>query len=505
MIRRDVAGAAARSYDLIAVGGGIYGAMLVMEAARRGLSPLLVERDDFGGATSWNSLRIVHGGLRYLQRMDLTRFRESVSERRWFCRTYPDLVEPLECLMPLYGKGLKRPSTFRAALWLNDLLSRSRNVGVPPEQHLADGRMLDPAATKRLFPMVEPASLRGGGVWYDAAMTSSARVLIETLRWACHNGAVALNYVQCEGLQSDRGKVAGVEATDRLSGDRVEFRAPLVVNCAGPWSRAMAGEFDREHDELFRPSLAFNVLLDREPPSTAAVAVTPAKPGARTYFVRPLGNRTIAGTAHAPCAGYPARSAPTERQLASFLADLNDALPALGLTIRDVVRVYSGLLPARQQGSETLAVRPSIVDHSATGGAAGFWSVSGVKFTTARLVAEQTLRRCLRARGTEPAVRPGTERPVALTGPSGTFPSSLTAGDTDGLRQLLVAVVEEEAVICMDDLLLRRSDWGTDPARMTAAASQVTAMLGRELPRVAVPGAVPTDESQSPSEGPAHV
>ena len=126
MIRRDPDAAVSREHDLIVVGGGIYGACLAVEPARRGLRPLLLERGDFCAATTWNSLRILNGGFRYLTKRDLPRFRESGSECRWFSRTFPDLVRPIECLMPLYGEGLKRPVFLASALWLNDRLSSER-------------------------------------------------------------------------------------------------------------------------------------------------------------------------------------------------------------------------------------------------------------------------------------------------------------------------------------------------------------------------------------------
>jgi glycerol-3-phosphate dehydrogenase len=482
VIRRDVGGATSESYDLIAVGGGVYGVMLAMEASRRGLRPLLLERDDFGGGTSWNSLRILHGGLRYLQTMDLTRFRESVQERSWFSRTYPDLVEPLECLMPLYGKGLKRPSTFGVALWINDLLSRGRNAGVPQERRLANGRVIGPEDTATRFPGVRPDGLRGAGLWYDAAMTSSVRVLMETLRWACHNGATALNYVECVGLISEDGRLAGVEAVDHVDGTTVELRSPLVINCAGWWSRALSGRLAREQESLFRPSLAFNVLLRRPPLSDAAIAVTPPHPGARTYFLRPWRDWVLAGTFHAPCEGYPSSHSPTEAQILTFLEDVNGAVPGWGLTSEDVVRVYSGLLPAKRLGREELAVRPTLVDHSRAGGPTGLWSVSGVKYTTSRLVAEHTLRRCYAASGRDLSVRPGTERPPPVVGPTDALPACPTGRHRDETKRLIEAIVEDEAVIYMDDLLSRRTDWGTDPATADAAAETVTELLGRRLP-----------------------
>ena len=153
-----------RKYDLIIVGGGIYGVMLTLEAVFRGLRPLLLERNDFGGATSFNSLRIVHGGFRYLQTLDLPRYFESVQERRWFLANFPDLVNPLPCLIPLYGQGVRRKSILRTALFVNDLLSGNRNVGVSLENQLPPGKILGRAATVSAFPDVDPRNLQGAAL-----------------------------------------------------------------------------------------------------------------------------------------------------------------------------------------------------------------------------------------------------------------------------------------------------------------------------------------------------
>ena len=141
---------AARPYDLVVIGGGIHGVALAFEAARRGYRPLLLERHDFGGGTSWSNLRIIHGGLRYLQSMDLRRFRESVAERRWFLQHFPDLIRPLPCLMPLYGHGLKRPGFLRLALAANDLLGLHRDRGLDEGVRLPRGRVLSAGETPSL-------------------------------------------------------------------------------------------------------------------------------------------------------------------------------------------------------------------------------------------------------------------------------------------------------------------------------------------------------------------
>ncbi|MEM6749798.1 MAG: FAD-dependent oxidoreductase, partial [Planctomycetota bacterium] len=158
----------------------------------------MIDAGDFHSGVSFHSLRILHGGLRYLQSMDLPRFFESVGERRWFFRHLPEQCEVLPCLMPLYGEGLKRPSTFRVALWMNDALSRRRNAGVPEHVHLPGGRVLGPGDTARRFPAVRPEGLRGAGCWPDGRMRCHQRIAMELLRWAATCGALCLNYVRAE-------------------------------------------------------------------------------------------------------------------------------------------------------------------------------------------------------------------------------------------------------------------------------------------------------------------
>jgi glycerol-3-phosphate dehydrogenase len=209
-ISRNPSTATQQTYDLIIVGGGIYGVMLSLESARRGLRSLLIERQDFGGSTSHNSLRIVHGGFRYLQTADFHRFYESVNERRWFLKNFPDLVQPLPCLMPLYGKGLRRPPILKTALLMNDAMSFYRNQNIRSDAHLEDGKIISPQQVKQLFPQVDPEGLKGGAVWHDARMPDSQRLLISLLKWACSLGAIALNYVEAQQILTENHRFIGV-------------------------------------------------------------------------------------------------------------------------------------------------------------------------------------------------------------------------------------------------------------------------------------------------------
>jgi glycerol-3-phosphate dehydrogenase len=457
-IRRDIASAQATAFDLIIIGGGIHGTMLALEAGRRGKRALLLEKEDFGGATSLNHLRTVHGGLRYLQALDLPRFFESVAERRWFLANFPSLVHPLPCLMPLYGRGLKRPSIMRAALLLNDALGWDRNRGVGVGQRLPGGRLLAPHAARLAFPQVDRRGLKGGALWYDAAMPEHQRLLMELLRWACGLGATALNYVEARSLLLNNGRVAGVLAGDLLQGRDLEFRAPVVVNAAGPWSRELAQKFDQDYPQLLRRRLLlFNVLFRRPALSGHALAlVPPCNPG-RTYFVHNWQGRMLAGTGEVLLADDDTHTSPRAQDVAAFITDLNDAVPELLLRENDIERVYAGVLPATASGK--LASRETILAHDEHQGPAGLYSLAGVKYTTARLVAEKTLKKIFPKARPE-KIAPGTEANSGRW--SFAYDWRPQPGwDAAGLKPL----VEEEAVVHLDDLILRRTGLGENPQR----------------------------------------
>jgi glycerol-3-phosphate dehydrogenase len=481
MITRNPSLAAGQAFDLIIVGGGFYGASLALESARRGLKPLLLEAGDFGSATSWNSLRIVHGGLRYLQSLDLKRFFESVGERKWFLRYFPDLVHPLACMMPLYGEGVYRPAIFRAALQLNDILSRDRNDGVRPQSALGPSRILEAAETAAAFPEVERDGLQGAAHWFDGAMPDSQRVLIEMLRWAAAAGATSLNYVRAERLVASGAQTEGIVGRDTLSGTALEFRAPVVVNCGGPWCREIASALDRDVPRLFSPAVAFNLLLDYKPNFNTAVAVRPRLPGARTYFLYPWKGLLLAGTYHASCPRGFQDGAPREDQVADFVKHLGVAIPGSQLTSSHVLRVHWGFMPARSVGSWEPSHREVLHAHGNQGGPKGLYSVSGVKLTTARLVAEKMLRRIL-SDSEKQLPPPLVDRPLQSAPPPGRSEfEALLRNNRQGAQELVHNIIDRESVVCWDDLLLRRTDWGSCPIGIDTLRTELHDLAQRVL------------------------
>jgi glycerol-3-phosphate dehydrogenase len=456
-ITRDPQGAEKGSYDAIIIGGGIYGITLALEAGRRGCKTLLLEQGDFGEQTSFNSLKIIHGGLRYLQSLDLPRFRESVGERSWFLRNFPARVHTLACFMPLYGNGTRRPSVFRLALLANHFLSLNRNVGVASDHHLPKGEVVTPRKSREIFPLLDMDGLKGGAVWYDAYMPDSQLLVADLLVEACTLGCRPLNYVRATDLLTDsQGKISGVSCVDREDNSSREYRSAMVINAAGAWCRQLVSGVAGDTEALFRPSLAWNVLFKRKAISDHAIAAQARQPGSRLYFITPWKGRIFAGTGHEPWLAGPGRPFPNRVQLLNFISSLNLAVPGLELKLTDVDRIFAGLLPTTEIGSNRLTKREVIVDHGAVGGPVGLYSVGGIKFTTARLVAEKILHLAgLKETAT-------SKRDMELQ----SYPEVNKETIMEQCRQLLEF---DKSIIHLDDLILRRSTLWEDSDIMELA------------------------------------
>ncbi len=421
-MNRDLKALAAGDFDVVIVGGGIYGAALLREAALRGLSAALVEQGDFCGATSANSLKTIHGGLRYLQQLDLVRMRESIFERRALLRTAPHLVLPLPCLMPTLRQLMKSRAAMFAAMLANDIISWDRNRGCDPERMLAHGCVISKAKCLEIVPGLPPDTITGGAVWNDASAYSTERVVLAMLASAADEGAVAANHVACTGFLTRERALAGVRAVDRLTGQELDIRGRIVINAAGPWADRLLELLPERVAPILR-GLAFgmNFVLKRWPVRTHAVGlVSRARPDieSRLLFFAPWKGYTVAGTYYRRHEGDPGSLRATDRDIELLLADINAAHPAARVTREDVLMIHGGLLPARSfpstPGAEPkLANHYALVDHAARDGIGGLISVVGVKYTTARHVAEKTVDLALARLGRPRRPSPTAERPLA--------------------------------------------------------------------------------------------
>lgn len=451
-------------FDLAVIGGGIYGVSTLLEASRRGLRAVLLEADDFGSGVSWSSHRIIHGGLRYLQSLDFVRFRESVRERRWFVETFPDQIAPLGCIVPLSGRGTKRAGLFACAAVLNNGLNAALGGRT---RRIAPARLMSSAALLEAAPGVRVERVRGVGYWQDGLMISSERVLISLLRRACDLGGRAMRGVRVAGVTP--GSAIRLDATTD-GGDSVTLRARRVINCAGPASGTVGALFGGTHPALFKPLRAFNVLLDVEPRLRQAVALESRLLGGRMLFVVPGPAGLAIGTWEEPDDDA---SAPSRANVERLLEAGADVLGRSDLSFDRLSAVWSGRLPRAAEGSLTPSDRPVVVDHGRAGGLHGAYSVSGVKFTTARLVAERAVTLAF-----PDAARPASIGPIRepileadwLTAP----PDAATT------EKVVQTMVQDEEARTVDDVCRRRSAWYTSPDKLRAVAHAIGAGLGMD-------------------------
>ena len=383
---RDLTRFNAGTYDVLVIGGGIHGLACAYDAASRGLSVALVEANDFGSGASFNHQKTAHGGLRSLGSGHLQRARESIRERRALARIAPWFLRPLPFLVGTYRSVPKNRLALRAAFKLDAWLGRRRNDGVEPELHLPKPRLVSKAATVRLFAGVRPERLTGGAQWYDYQMVEADRLTLAFAAAADRAGADLANYAEAvEPIKVD-GRIAGMVIRDQLTGSTSAIKARVTLNAAG----ARAGDMMR----LFGVSRSFPLVRAMNlVTSKAASDMALAAPGrdGRMLTLVPWRGRALVGTTHTAHFVEPGDFAVSAVELDAFVADANHAFPALHLSRADVTLIHRGLVPAVAGRGGAAELKPSaeILDH-ATDGAEGAITVVGIKYTTARRVAERT-------------------------------------------------------------------------------------------------------------------
>ena len=357
------------------IGGGIVGAGVAAEASRAGLAVALVERADFGGATSSSSSKLIHGGLRYLRMGNLRLVREAHQERRALLRVAaPHLVRRLPFLLPLYRDGPFRPLTIRAGLGLYSALAGDRLGG-----------LVEPSRARRSVPDLRLNGLRSCGV-YEDAWTNDARLCLANVRAAADAGATVLNYAEVIGLRLVAGTTAGAEVHERETGAVVSVVARTVVNAAGPWVDQVRRLESPHAGESIRLSKGVHVLVP-QPAGWSAALVIP-QDDVRVSFAVPWGGSLLLGTTDEPYDRDADELEVKEEDVAQVLAEAGRALPGTVVARARVHCAFAGLRVLPVSAADTArARRETVVDR----GPARMLTVAGGKLTTYRRIALDVL------------------------------------------------------------------------------------------------------------------
>jgi len=404
---RALAELARTEHQVLVVGGGVVGAGVALDAATRGLSVGLIEARDFGSGTSSRSSKLIHGGLRYLEQLNVGLVREALTERSLLLqRLAPHLVRPVSFLFPFTHHVWER-AYIGAGVTIYDLLGMSmgQTKGLPGH------RQLTRHAALKLAPALKRSAVTGALVYWDAQV-DDARYVLTLLRTAAGYGAHVVSRTQVTGLLREGERVTGVRAVDLETGRELEMRAQQVVNATGVWTDEIQEMVGGRGMINVRASKGIHLVVprDRIHSSTGIILRTAAS----VLFVIPWGRHWIIGTTDTDWSLDKAHPAASRTDIDYLLAQLNRVL-AVPLTRDDVEGVYAGLRPLLTGESESTSKLSR--EHTVAHPVPGLVMIAGGKYTTYRLMARDAVDAV--AHGLDGRVAPSCTDVIPLAGADG--------------------------------------------------------------------------------------
>lgn len=460
-------------WDIIVIGGGITGAGIFNMAAEKGLNVLLLEANDFSFGTSSRSSKLVHGGIRYLKNRQFDVVRESVKERERMLRESDGLVDPLPFIFPTYESRLRDTKLMKIAVILYDLLA-------PKWQH----RSLDHKQVKDLLPAASDANLDGGVRYFDALVDDSRlvmRVIMDGIRF----GGKALNYARVSQFcKAKNGSIEGVivqDETGQLHPQQKEISGKVIINATGPWSDQLRGIMDAPPKlRLLRGS---HLIFSQEKlPIHAAVTMLHPRDN-RALFAIPWENCTLIGTTDLDHDHVDGETQITQNEIDYLIEAAQFAFPGFPVNPDDLISTFSGLRPVINTNAPTPSQESrahQIWEEN------GMVNVAGGKLTIFRVMAADTLNFARNRLPRQPKfshrapcfIHPTPNRTEEASNPDwllmagrlgrdvNTFFEQSDQEDLNKIDALsnswaeLRWAAENEAVVHLDDLLLRRVRMG---------------------------------------------
>lgn len=377
------------AFDILIIGGGATGVGAAIDAASRGHSVLLLEGSDFGKGTSSRSTKLVHGGVRYLQKGDIPLVMDALKERGIMRQNAPHLVSDLAFVVPnytwweapFYGVGMK----------VYDALAGRYGFG--------KSTLLSSEETIERIPTIATEGLRGGVQYYDGQF-DDARMLVNMVQTAADQGAILLNYCRVTGLLKDHdGFVNGVEAVDQETSQALTFKAEVVINCTGPFTDEVRSLDDPAAKPVIAPSTGVHIVLSAEFLPRGTAIMVPRTTDGRVLFAIPWHHCVVVGTTDTPVSEVSLEPRPTAEEVDFILENARQYLEKPPQK-SDVLSVFSGIRPLVQAAGADSTAQLSR-DHTILVSKSGLVSIAGGKWTTYRHMAEDVIDRAQTLGGLE--------------------------------------------------------------------------------------------------------
>ncbi len=371
-------------FDMLVIGGGVNGIAVAWDASLAGLRVAVVEKGDWGSGTSSWSSRMIHGGLKYLEKYDVPLVRESLRDREWLLRSAPHLVKPLPFVLPFYTGNAHSTTALRAGMITYDVLSFDKSV--PRHTTFTREQTID------RLPGIRREGLHGAARYFDAQVAYAERLCVELMLGATASGAVGLNHTEVESLDVEGDRVTGATVRDRLTGETHRVRAELTVNVAGPWVDSVLADSPASTRRLIGGTKGTHLVVAPFP-GAPDEAMYYESEDARPMMVIPwLGTYLIGSTDKHVDADLDTIGADSE-EVDYILHETNKLFPDANLTESSVLYSYTGVRPLPYVGAgrtADISRRHEIIDHAPE--VQGLLSVVGGKLTTFRALAKHLLK-----------------------------------------------------------------------------------------------------------------
>ena len=368
-------------FDLVVIGGGITGGGIALDAASRGLKVALLEKGDFASGTSSKSTKLIHGGLRYLKQFDFWLVKEVGSERAIVHKLAPHLVLPEKMLLPLIENGSYGKWLTSIGLKVYDILAQ---VSGDDKR-----KMIEKKEAMKLEPLLPKKILNGAG-YYAEYRTDDARLTIENIKTSLLFGAQALNYAKVNAFIYENEKVAGVKATDEVTGQEFTIKSKYVISAAGPWVDDLRSLNNSKKGKQLHLTKGVHLVFPYEKlPVKQSVYFD--IPDGRMMFAIPRGKITYVGTTDTNYNDNKDKVTTNIADAIYLISAVNNMFPDINLELDDIVSSWAGLRPLiHEEGKSASELsRKDEIFVSDT----GLISIAGGKLTGYRKMAERVVDR----------------------------------------------------------------------------------------------------------------
>jgi glycerol-3-phosphate dehydrogenase len=462
-MNRDLSALTRQEFDVLVIGGGIFGAGVARDAALRGLRVALVEQSDFASGTSSRSSKLIHGGFRYLAQRNFKLVFEACRERRILQRIAPHLVKPLPFLFPVYRNDPTSLATLRLGMTLYDGLALYRNV--------APHRALSAAQALTLEPALARDGLLGAVQFYDC-QEDDARFCVENVMHAAELGAVCANYCAVTGFATRGDRIVAATASDQLGADTLEIAARVFVNAAGPWVEKVCSLTPFSAPQpLLSPTKGVHLLLPRLT-QRHAVVFSNHRDG-RILLVLPWGEGSLVGATDTDFRGDPGDVRVERSDVDYLLPEIRRLFPGAAVSESDLIATSAGVRPLLHSDAVNPSARSR--EHRILRQGQNLLSIAGGKYTTYRLIAQQavdavcqildrTSASCLTATTPLPEHRPAPAGDKIADSPL------VYASD-------IVYACEQEMALTLDDVMRRRTQLALSRQGGAGTAARVARLM----------------------------